>query len=48
MKGVRKRLGAVTGGWECGCGWCWGMGVLLEQSEGWSLRGSEGRGPAVF
>ena len=21
--------GAVTGGWKCGWGWCWGMGMPL-------------------
>ena len=31
-----KRLGgAVTGGWECGWGGCWGMGMCLGSSQ-WS------------
>ena len=21
--------GGVSGGWKCGCGWCWGMGMLF-------------------
>ena len=38
--------GAVTSGWECSCGWRWGMGVLLGQSEGWCPRG-EGCPPSL-
>ena len=29
-QGMCKRLGeAVSGGWKCGWGWCWGMGMPL-------------------
>ena len=38
-RGCKSGWGVVTGGWECRWGWWWGVGILLGQSEGWSLRG---------
>ena len=29
-RGRESGWGAVTGGWKCGRGWCWGMGMPLE------------------
>ena len=29
VKAVVGGGGAVTGGWKCGWGWCWGMGMPL-------------------
>ena len=42
QSGPWKRLGAVTGGWKCGRGRCWGVGVPLGQTQGWGLAGGRG------
>ena len=36
--------GAVTGGWKCGLGRCWGVVVPLGKNQGWGLERGLGGG----
>ena len=48
VTGDVKRLAAVTGGWKCGWGWCWGMGMPFGGESGPESWGGGGYPPSPF